>query len=58
VPRKKTTTLSIPKELADEVAEFIRTNKLGYVGVSEYAREAIRLKLLLDKGRLKIKESQ
>lgn len=42
---KRHTTVSIPIELADEVKLFIEESQLGYDSVSEFVKEAVRIRL-------------
>jgi len=45
---KEQTTISIPKEMRQEIEEII-SSRLGYVTVAEYVRQAIRDKLQRDR---------
>jgi len=45
--KKKSTSVTLPRDLMDEVEKFIENSNLGYKSKAEFVKEAIRKYLLL-----------
>lgn len=49
-PKKSSTSVTLPKDLMEEVEKFIKNSNLGYKSKAEFVKEAIRKYLDFRKG--------